>query len=102
MFEYYTIASVTITKSQILQMCRDKVLKLSSQGLMQQEMTSKLSCSQKTISNDLALLKKDADNSVKQLKAKQSFELRAKRPGLQQSIPSKNLHGAGNKSSNRI
>jgi orotate phosphoribosyltransferase-like protein len=57
-------------------MYRDKVLELSSQGLMQHEIASKLSCSQKTISNDLTFLKKDEDNSIKQRRDQLSFEHR--------------------------
>ena len=42
-------------------MWRDKVLELCARGLTQQEIASKMNCSQKTISNDIVFLKGDAD-----------------------------------------
>jgi DNA-binding transcriptional regulator LsrR (DeoR family) len=65
---------VTITKQQQLEQRRHAVLELSAQGLSQQEIANKLLMSQKTVSNDLTFLKKDAVVFVQQNRANVAFE----------------------------
>jgi hypothetical protein len=56
---------VVITKEQQIDHRRQTVFELSSQGLTQQEIASKSLISQKTVSNDLAFLRKEAIEFVK-------------------------------------
>ena len=65
---------MTITKQQQVQHRRHAVLELSAQGLTQQEIASKLLMSQKTVSNDLTFLKKDAVEYLHKSKENLAFE----------------------------
>jgi transcriptional regulator len=65
---------VPITKQQQVDQRRHAVLELSAQGLSQQEIANKLVMSQKTISNDLTFLKKDAVAFVHQNRTNIAFE----------------------------
>ena len=65
---------MTITKQQQAEQRRHAVLELSAQGLSQQEIANKLLMSQKTISNDLTYLKKDAVVFVHQNRVNVAFE----------------------------
>lgn len=63
-----------ITKKEQLDQRRQAVLELSAQGLTQQEIAGKLLISQKTVSNDLTGLKKDAIEFVKRNRELVAFE----------------------------
>ena len=65
---------MTISKQLQIDQRRNAVLELSSQGLSQQEIANKLLMSQKTVSNDLTFLKKDAVVFVQQNRANVAFE----------------------------
>jgi DNA-binding transcriptional regulator LsrR (DeoR family) len=65
---------VTISKQQQMEQRGHAVLELSAQGLTQQEIANKLLMSQKTVSNDLTYLKKDAVAFVHQNRANVAFE----------------------------
>ena len=67
---------MSITKQQQIDQRRQAVLELSSQGLTQQEIAGKLLISQKTVSNDLAWLKKDAVEFAKKSREHIAFEYR--------------------------
>ena len=71
---FITTKNVTITKQQQVEQRRHAVLELSAQGLTQQEIANKLMMSQKTVSNDLRFLKKDAVEFVHQNRANVAFE----------------------------
>lgn len=77
--EYIAVKSVTITKREQIEQRRARVLELSSQGLTQYEIVGRfkeigISVSQKTISNDLAWLRKDAVLFVKENREHVAFE----------------------------
>jgi arginine repressor len=79
MLEYIAIKSVTITKREQIEQRRARVLELSSQGLTQYDIVGRfkeigISVSQKTISNDLAWLRKDAVLFVKENREHVAFE----------------------------
>jgi DNA-binding transcriptional regulator LsrR (DeoR family) len=63
-----------ISKQQQIEHRRHAVLELSAQGLTQQEIANRLIISQKTVSNDLVFLKKDAILFVQQNRANVAFE----------------------------
>jgi DNA-binding transcriptional regulator LsrR (DeoR family) len=63
-----------ITKQQQIDQRRQAVLELSSQGLTQQEIANRLLMSQKTVSNDLTWLKKDAVEFIKKNREHIAFE----------------------------
>jgi hypothetical protein len=71
---------MTVTKAQQLACRREKVMELYSRGLTQMEIVSEFSkkmgitISQKTISNDLAWLKKDAIDFVVNSRQNLAFE----------------------------
>jgi predicted transcriptional regulator len=65
---------LTIAKEQQIDRRRQTVLELSSEGLTQQEIASKLLISQKTVSNDLAWLKKDAIEFLKKNRENVAFD----------------------------
>jgi predicted transcriptional regulator len=65
---------VVITKEQQIDQRRQTVLELSSQGLTQQEIANRLLISQKTVSNDLTWLKKDAVEFIKRNREHIAFE----------------------------
>jgi transcriptional regulator len=65
---------VVITKEQQIDQRRQAVLELSSQGLTQQEIANRLLMSQKTVSNDLTWLKKDAVEFIKKNREHIAFE----------------------------
>ena len=65
---------MVITKEQQIDQRRQTVLELSSQGLTQQEIANRLLISQKTVSNDLTWLKKDAVEFIKRNREHIAFE----------------------------
>ncbi len=65
---------MTIAKEQQIDRRRQTVLELSSEGLTQQEIASKLLISQKSPSNDLAWLKKDAIEFLKKNRENVAFD----------------------------
>lgn len=65
---------MTIPKKQQIINRRQAVLELSSQGLSQIEISEKLLISQKTVYNDIAWLKKDATEFIKQNRKHIVFE----------------------------
>jgi predicted transcriptional regulator len=65
---------LTIAKEQHIDRRRQTVLELSSEGLTQQEIASKLLISQKTVSNDLAWLKKDSIEFLKKNRENVAFD----------------------------
>jgi arginine repressor len=72
---------VEITKKEQIVQRQAKVLELSAQGLTQHEIVREFSkmginISQKTISNDLAFLRKDAIEFVKQNREHVAFEFK--------------------------
>jgi len=67
---------VTITKRQQVAFRREKVLEMAATGLSQQDISAKLMISQKTVSNDVAWLRKDAIEFIRSNKEQLAYEYR--------------------------
>lgn len=76
---------MTITKEEQVEQRRAKVLELTSQGLTQQEISNTLvTVSQKTVSNDLAWLRQDAIESIRNNREDLAFEYKQAKSNLYQ------------------